>query len=208
MIRARLWPAWAAVLPPVQFGIFFLSPARCSRSPATSAELRAQLALERQCKEKDCSKGQEGQNTAHDETGTIVSNEIQHFASSFVLAITRKCWRSSPFEWWCGCQDIGAAATKIFLVCQERAQYGGCSVQGLLWFQMGRTPRRLQNIADRQQVAQTSRSMKNRVRQAKGPNASPNSFGRTHFRSSCSDPKGGRIWLELAGGVRRRLRLA
>src|SRR5262245_28292505 len=64
------------------------------------------------------------------------------------------------------------------------------------------------NIADRQQIPQTSRSMKNRVRQAKGRNASPNSFGRTHFRSSCSDPKGGRIWLELAGGVRRRLRLA
>jgi hypothetical protein len=60
-----------------------------------SAELRAQLALEGQCKEKDCGKGQESQRATHDETGTIVPNEVQHFASSFVLAITRRRWRSS-----------------------------------------------------------------------------------------------------------------
>ena len=53
-------------------------------------------ALEGQRKEKDSGKGQESQDASHDEPGTIVPNEIQHFASSFVLAITRKRWRSSP----------------------------------------------------------------------------------------------------------------
>jgi hypothetical protein len=57
---------------------------------AISAGLRGQLALEGQRKEKDRGKGQEGQDTAHDETGPVVPNEIQHFASSFALAITRK----------------------------------------------------------------------------------------------------------------------
>jgi hypothetical protein len=60
-----------------------------------SVELRAQLALEGQCEEKDCGKGQEGEDTSRDETGTIVPDEVQHFASSFVLAITRRRWRSS-----------------------------------------------------------------------------------------------------------------
>src|SRR5262245_55742633 len=41
-----------------------------------------------------------------------------------------------------------------------------------------------------------------RLRGARG-NASPDSFGRTEFHSPCYDRKGGRIWLELGGGVRR-----
>jgi hypothetical protein len=49
-------------------------------------------ALEGQRKEKDRGKGQQGQGASHDETGTVVPNEIHHFASSFVLAITRKRW--------------------------------------------------------------------------------------------------------------------
>ena len=39
--------------------------------------------LEGQRKEKDRGKGQESQDTSRDEARTVVSNEIQHVASSF-----------------------------------------------------------------------------------------------------------------------------
>ena len=55
-------------------------------------KLRRNFERSSRYKEKDCGKGQEGQDTSHDETETIVPNEIQHFASSLALAITRKRW--------------------------------------------------------------------------------------------------------------------
>jgi hypothetical protein len=55
-----------------------------------------QLALQGQRKEKNCGKGQERQETSHDETGSIVSSTIQHFASAFVLGDTEETLAKFP----------------------------------------------------------------------------------------------------------------